>query len=335
MNPALAKLSQKLVAQRQAVSAAPGMGAVANARVSPETQEQQRNAQLQKKAERVWEYAAPQFGIAPGTPPPKIWQAPGLNGQEAETVQQGYDGANRSGVKFSPKLAAALLNPNSKLSNVAKETLIHEWVHAYQPNTPVTQGNEWRKEGGAEAFAREKAPGIYQQAGIAYNNPRFNGYPQDTREVRSKLGPRFVQKGQFKPVFGPNAEERGPAVYHAAYEHNKQWAKPSETNYQTQLNPKQEANFRAWVRNNKVPFNANAKIVDYDMRGYWLYLVKNGKLQQGITGEGGRHFPDAFKTPYDPTFSKWSKYAKPGTPFVWRPGNRLVNRNTGRVIFQS
>lgn len=120
------------------------------------------------------------------------------------------------------------------------------------------------------------------------------------------------------PVF----TQEGPNLYAQAYARNKQYAKPGP--YNTPLGPL-ESHFRAWVAQNKVPFDPNAKVSDYDMRGYWL-------ANRNAAHAPGQHFPDTFKTPYDTTFSAESRYALPNTPFVWQ-GNQLVNRETGRVIF--
>jgi hypothetical protein len=292
---------------------------------------------LQKKANRIWKAAAPLYGAA-GTPAPKIWQGNFQHPGEAESVYSGDDGAKRTGVKFGSKLAAGLLNPNSNLSNTAKETLLHEWEHQYQDPRPVTAKNEWEVEGGAEAFARQHAAGVYKKAGIDYHNPKFNGYPKFTRVVRNKKGERWINKGQEKAIF---SEEGGPKQYDAALKHNAAWAKPSDSNYQTALNAKQEKHFRGWLKNHREDgynpggFDPNAKRSDYDLRGDWLSHVQRGKLANLTSGKGGSvHFSDRYKTPYDATFSRWSEYAKKGTPLVWRKGNRLVNRKTGRVVFK-
>lgn len=298
------------------------------ARQAPRSQHE-RDYLLQKKVNRIWTKAAPLYG-ASNAKAPKIWEAPGLDRGEAESVYRGQDSAKRTGIKFSPKLATALLNLNSNLHNTALETVLHETEHQYQNPRPVTPKDVWEVEGGAEARARAIAPKVYKELGITYHNPRFNGYPGYTKEVRAKKGQRWVSRGQLKPIFSEeSAANEGPA-----YRRNVKHAKPSATGYQTQLDPKQEAHFREWLRNSGNPgeFNPESKRTPYDMRGYWLHLVKTGRLQTGQTKHG--HFPDAYKTPYDPSFSRWSKYAAKGTPLVWRKGNRLVNRKTGRVVFE-
>jgi hypothetical protein len=121
--------------------------------------------------------------------------------------------------------------------------------------------------------------------------------------------------------------QEGPQFYGAAYQHNAAFARPSTTDYQTPLYGQQEQQFRQWVTHNNIPFDPNARRVDYDMRGYWLSQQHGG---QGRAANG--HFPDTYKTPYDTTFSGESRYAKPGTPFVWQ-GNTLVDTRTGQRIF--
>lgn len=121
------------------------------------------------------------------------------------------------------------------------------------------------------------------------------------------------------PVF----TSEGPRLYKAAYQHNEQFAKPGP--YQTKLSPKEEQQFRGWVAKHGVPFNPDAKRADYDMRGYW-------KATAGRGWGKGQHFPDTFKTPFDTTFSRESKYATKDNPFVWR-GENLVDRRNGRLVF--
>jgi len=113
----------------------------------------------------------------------------------------------------------------------------------------------------------------------------------------------------------------GPEYYDAAYRHNAPFA--TQGPYQTQLSAQDEKAFRSWVSTNRVPFDPDANVVDYDMRGYWK--------DNGGKWSGG-HFPDTYKTPYDTTFSGESKYAKPGTPFVWR-GDSLIDTRDGSLIF--
>lgn len=119
----------------------------------------------------------------------------------------------------------------------------------------------------------------------------------------------------------------GPDLYGKAYQRYRQFAVPSTTNYQTQLSASQEQAFRAWVQQNRVPFDPDAGIVDYDMRGFWL--------QTGGQGwKPGSHFPDTWKTPYDTSFSNESIYATPDNPFKWQ-GDTLVDTRSGAPSFQA
>lgn len=119
----------------------------------------------------------------------------------------------------------------------------------------------------------------------------------------------------------PLFSDEGPQYYAAAYGHNQPFARPGP--YQTRLSPAEEQAFRVWVRSNAVPFDPDAQIADYDMRGFWK--------DTGGKWSGG-HFPDTYKTPYDTTFSRESKYATPNCPFVWQ-GDNLVDTRNNQLIF--
>lgn len=128
------------------------------------------------------------------------------------------------------------------------------------------------------------------------------------------------------PKLPPVFSGEGPQFYARAFARNSPFAKPGP--YQTKLPPAEERKFRAWVRENGVPFDPNAKHVDYDMRGFWR--ATKGKRRQD------QFFPDAWKTPFDTTFAGDSKFAKPGIPFRWEHKNQgegvLVDERTGRII---
>src|SRR5882672_877243 len=128
-----------------------------------------------------------------------------------------------------------------------------------------------------------------------------------------------------RPIF--TAE--GPKYYDAALRHNQAWAVAGS--WVTALTLVQEANFKSWVVYFNIPFDVNASIVDYDMRGYWL---ANGGTAVLPVHAAGDHFPDTYKTPYDTTFSGESQYAKPGTPFKWH-GNQLIDDRDGTIIFDA
>ena len=131
---------------------------------------------------------------------------------------------------------------------------------------------------------------------------------------------------QQTPLF----DGEGPEYYDAAYEHNKFFALkgPSKWDwpYQTTLPETESRRFERWVEEYNVPFDPTARIVDYDMRGYW-------KSTQGKGWHPGDHFPDTFKTPYDTTFSNESKYATRNCPFYWH-GDMLIDRRDNSLIFR-
>lgn len=128
----------------------------------------------------------------------------------------------------------------------------------------------------------------------------------------------------------PLFNHEGPDEYGKALRHNKAFArKPADPTWPWQSSmrsQKQEREFEAWVQKKNVPFDLDAKHVDYDMRGYWLKTRGKG------WGGNGQHFPDTFKTPFDTTFSHESKYATKDAPFYW-VGNRLVDLRHGQVVF--
>lgn len=127
------------------------------------------------------------------------------------------------------------------------------------------------------------------------------------------------------PIHGPALfTAEGPAHYAAAYNHNRPFAKPGP--WFTKLGTTDEADFRAWVKSQDVPFDPDESPTDYDMRGFWEGVIKTGQHWDG------GHFPDTWKTPYDTSFSNQSRYAAAGCPFKWR-GEILVDVRSGQVVF--
>lgn len=112
--------------------------------------------------------------------------------------------------------------------------------------------------------------------------------------------------------------------------HNQAYAKPGP--YNTQLGPLQEMQFRKWLNDNKVNFDPNAKVTDYDMRGFWL-AQQNGQAPQTAINQYDHklHFTDKFKTPYDRDFSNQSRYATPSAPH-WEKNRYLVD-SKGNIVF--
>jgi hypothetical protein len=100
----------------------------------------------------------------------------------------------------------------------------------------------------------------------------------------------------------------------------------------TTLSPPEEAAFRQWVAANRVPFNPNDPIADYDMRRYWRDLASHGARETATNpNDNALHYPDTYKTPYHQSFSAESLYATPEAP-RWVRGDRL-QRPDGKVVF--
>lgn len=110
---------------------------------------------------------------------------------------------------------------------------------------------------------------------------------------------------------------------HSAYfDFNKQYAHSGP--YETELSANEEKQYKKWL--GEVSKQYGRKIQEdpsYDMRGLFKYHVQTGNWNPDASG----HFPDTFKTPYHPTFSRESMYAKPDAPF-WR-GDTLIDPTTG------
>lgn len=85
--------------------------------------------------------------------------------------------------------------------------------------------------------------------------------------------------------------------------------------FNTQLSPEEEAAYQQWaIENGRIH-----DTYDYDMRGAW-------KANVGQSGNG--HYPDTYKKPNHPTFSKESQYSKPGD----MEGGEWLNEN-GKDVF--
>jgi hypothetical protein len=109
------------------------------------------------------------------------------------------------------------------------------------------------------------------------------------------------------------------------YERNKQYVAPGEHEYKTDLGDK-EPEFQAWVKQNNVPFDLNAEIPDYDMRGFYKALQEGDpKAQEALNpNDKQMHFPDYWKTPYHHSFSNESQWADPAKAPKWNEKDQLV-----------
>jgi hypothetical protein len=117
------------------------------------------------------------------------------------------------------------------------------------------------------------------------------------------------------------------------YARNSAWTLPGEHSYNTQLTPAQEREFRSWVSSNKVPFDPNLAVSDYDMRGFWQAKQQGDPLAKSSVDPNDRqiHFPDRWKTPYAATFSNESQWADPKLAPRWQ-GDQYVLPN-GTVLW--
>lgn len=105
--------------------------------------------------------------------------------------------------------------------------------------------------------------------------------------------------------------------------------------YNTQLSPLDEMAFRQWVSNNGVPFDPNAGVTDYDMRGYWRALMQGNPMAKPTEinpNDNRPHYTDYFKTPLHQTFSAESQFAGSDAP-TWINDHQLADPTSGRVVF--
>lgn len=130
------------------------------------------------------------------------------------------------------------------------------------------------------------------------------------------------------------AQQRAPTQQQSEiYSRNEPYVQQGAANFNTQLPPLLESQFRDWIGKNNVPFDPNQHIQDYDMRGFWQGLV-NGhpKAVSAVNQNDGKmHYPDYWKTPYHESFSGESQWAGPNAP-KWNDKDQLVAPD-GRVIY--
>ena len=165
-------------------------------------------------------------------------------------------------------------------------------------------------------------------ADLLSSQPWLAGMPYFAPYARGLAKEGFAQGGKIdghrihgKPLF----TEEGPQFYQRAYDFFHKYAHRIGGSYFTGLHRDEEDAFEEWVKRYRVPFDVNAGVSDYDMRGFWKHT--GGAPYAGH----GAHFPDTFKTPYDTMFSRESRYATRDNPFDW-VGNDLVNVHTGKLI---
>lgn len=122
------------------------------------------------------------------------------------------------------------------------------------------------------------------------------------------------------------------------YARNKAYLAAGQHSYNTQLNPQQEQQFRAWLQQapphdfGRREFNPNAPVTDYDMRGFWLAQQAGDPRATEVVKPDGVHRNDYWKTPYDKSFSAESQWADPAKAPRWNDKDQLVMPD-GTVIF--
>lgn len=163
-----------------------------------------------------------------------------------------------------------------------------------------------------------------------------------------QLGPGDIEKPgtPLPPVPVINAPEEPRPEENLA--RNQAYVTPGQHTYNTPLSAPDETKFRQWVADNNVPFDPNAKVSDYDMRGLWKtsqdpdawkQLQESGKVPEDMApagtkidpNDGKPHYPDYWKTPFHQTFSNESQWATPNAPH-WTPDDKLV-ASDGKVVF--
>lgn len=101
---------------------------------------------------------------------------------------------------------------------------------------------------------------------------------------------------------------------------------PDPSIFQTKLSKGDEQKYQKWLNSTSKDTGVDYNPDDpgYDMRGYWQDIVATGKFKK--MGEK-QHFPDTYKTPYHPTFSRESKFASPDAPY-WNKNDQLLDPTT-------
>jgi hypothetical protein len=128
-------------------------------------------------------------------------------------------------------------------------------------------------------------------------------------------------------------EEEQAAALQKVFDQNKDYIAPGDHNYRTNLDDSQEFMFRMWLQRNNVPFDPDAPVADYDMRGFWKAMkAGDAKAKTAVNPNDKKiHYPDYWKTPYHRTFSNESQWAGKKAP-KWNDKDQLVAPD-GTIIF--
>lgn len=144
--------------------------------------------------------------------------------------------------------------------------------------------------------------------------------------------PQPVQAAQpAPPAASPQQAAPAPPDY---FTRNQAYLKPGQHIYNTPLPPEQEAAFRSWLAAHNVPFDPNAPVTDYDMRGFWAALQKGDPVAKSAIDPNDKrmHYPDYWKTPYHQSFSAESQWADPTKAPHWNDKDQLVTPD-GKIIY--
>jgi hypothetical protein len=162
----------------------------------------------------------------------------------------------------------------------------------------------------------ENPPAPLPGSNMLRYNPAIEGLQRLGRHGRPEADPMLKAQAQ------PELEDQ--RFWGANLQRNRAFLNPgAAAPYNTALPPAQEAQFRAWLTENQVPFNPDLPVSDYDMRGYWAALQSGDpQAKQAVDPNDNRpHFPDYWKTPLSPTFSSDSQWANPATAPRWEGDN--------------
>lgn len=157
----------------------------------------------------------------------------------------------------------------------------------------------------------------------------------DNTEQINNLYEASKEAPKVAPQMPVTAAPETPVVtVDPVFEKNKSYVLPGDHNYNTELSPTQELIFREWVKRNEVPFDVNAQITDYDMRGFWKAYTEGDPKAKSETNPNDEtlHYSDYWKTPYHKSFSSESQWADPEKAPRWNDKDQLVLPD-GTVIF--
>jgi len=131
-------------------------------------------------------------------------------------------------------------------------------------------------------------------------------------------------------IAAPQADDAPPDYF----KRNQAYVAPGDHVYNTPLPGNDEKAFRQWLAENKVPFDANAPVTDYDMLGFWKAMQTGDPRAANAVdpNDGKLHYSDYWKTPYHESFSAESQWANPKTAPHWNEKDQLVAPD-GSVIY--